>query len=1222
MKRKTMLLLMTTLGLVICGLFCQNDTFADDFVTSADVVWVPNAGYTWYDDFDTRTGGHSMFDVSLTFGSECDGENECEIVYNSTESPYGGPIGYRFWCNDGGLYLDEWGGSDRNNIIGGGFTTSITTSLDVASSNASDEWNYYFVDILPPAEHFHTPVIKDYDDERYDLYGTDWQPIRGRIRRRKDFKLDVIGKSVYDNSNITGGNILSAATGNGWVNATRINLDSARFICWKDTISNLTNGCITDTNSEWSPHVSDFDGSAFTKYHRILTEDHTVYAYYAPKYTLRINAGEGTSVSVEREESPYGNSTGALSNGSTIYRDDKLKICVTINSGYTFQNYTIQEGSGVPSGVTPNERYCTNSRYYVRDDTTITVSATKNEFYGKSLVSSSNGAWSNSNGESLGVNNTFTQTSGTVTYYIDNCDPIAGCTAKFWHYLKRESGAGATSYSITRESNYESVSSGTVIGKTTVSNFGSDGVLLLHEEAFVNKLKPGQVVCETLTFDANITTTNRTLKVCASALGNAQPPDPNNQDAPENPDIPSGDKSFLNIKVRNSNVAKYSNYQREVYAKPYDVLNFRSVYNPVLQYTYNLIPERMKINSSSSVYPSSGVNASSLGVLYNNSHSSGLRDWTNAYGVYHESFSSTGTFNQNYLYSAGNTASQTNVNDHAVAASEVGRTLKGNAATNTSTANSTTPSQVQFTRASIGGQDYNMANVITTRITKTATAKIPYNYQTEIKVRSNDEILYAGESGKIDAVIDVLPKTNSETTNGSPEQAYATKTGSSTVMLVVYIPASNTTREGENNYTKGDNGLCARYGGASLCGEKTVLQSQVLNSTGDVNGKIGEEKKNLSFNVPDIDAGAEICVAAALYPSNSGSDTNLNAAGSGTWNVSDSKCFKIAKKPSLQVWGGGVFSNYTLKTPVSIKNNLNGYVEYDIGATNRNYIFGSGTELNLISINAVNGFSSGASTGFSHIENGIIWPRYNADNAVEGGVEAELLASYGPGGSFEASPNFCLRSILTFANNNCSGRNGTAGRLGGSGQSDAGKNKEALIERFKNADDVPTIDYERVYSDYTISENVFVDKGRTRVINVEGGNAIIEHNIEFLNSTTYDSISEIPKLVIFAKNIKINCAVTQIDAVLIADGDVNTCYDSDDINDRAHSNQLIINGSIITNTLSANRTYGAAKGANSIIPAEIINYDATLYLWGSSRADATGSGGLDATYIHELAPRY
>ena len=121
------------------------------------------------------------------------------------------------------------------------------------------------------------------------------------------------------------------------------------------------------------------------------------------------------------------------------------------------------------------------------------------------------------------------------------------------------------------------------------------------------------------------------------------------------------------------------------------------------------------------------------------------------------------------------------------------------------------------------------------------------------------------------------------------------------------------------------------------------------------------------------------------------------------------------------------------------------------------------------------------------------------------------------------------------------------------------------------------------------------------------------------------------------KEIRIGCGVTRIDAVLIADR-VLTCNNlngdtiTEDhiktkINDSVNSNQLKINGAVITGKLYPNRTYGAATGANSMIPAEIINFDPTLYTWATTAQTESGSGdggggaSLDITYRRELAPR-
>ena len=75
------------------------------------------------------------------------------------------------------------------------------------------------------------------------------------------------------------------------------------------------------------------------------------------------------------------------------------------------------------------------------------------------------------------------------------------------------------------------------------------------------------------------------------------------------------------------------------------------------------------------------------------------------------------------------------------------------------------------------------------------------------------------------------------------------------------------------------------------------------------------------------------------------------------------------------------------------------------------------------------------------------------------------------------------------------------------------------------------------------------------------------------------------------------------------------------VNASKRSNQLKINGAVIANKMIAGRTYGAATGVNSGTPAEIINYDTSLYLWGSSRSDVTKTGKLKVVYQTELAPR-
>ena len=125
----------------------------------------------------------------------------------------------------------------------------------------------------------------------------------------------------------------------------------------------------------------------------------------------------------------------------------------------------------------------------------------------------------------------------------------------------------------------------------------------------------------------------------------------------------------------------------------------------------------------------------------------------------------------------------------------------------------------------------------------------------------------------------------------------------------------------------------------------------------------------------------------------------------------------------------------------------------------------------------------------------------------------------------------------------------------------------------------------------------------------------------------YGNLNDMPKYIIYAKgDILIECSVSRIDAVLIAGGNINTCVkgsdNNPDVNDPDRSNRLVINGAVIANTLTLGRTYGAGKGYDSIVPAEIINYDSSLYLWANQKSDVTKTGKIVTTYHKELSPRY
>lgn len=1030
-----------------------------------------------------------------------------------------------------------------------------------------------------------------------------------------DQKLTVEGKNIYDDSDLNDGDQNVSGTGDVAVSYKSLwdgnRTNNWKFIGWKESASAGTSNIVTNTNSNSATYVSDPVGvkyddwtkDIYQKFHvKNLTTSKTIYAYYAPTCKLTIDAGTGTTVNVDRGKSPYSGANNSMGNNSNLYKGDELSITFGLNPGYSWQSHTVG-GRNFTSG----NIYTIDGSGATCNGAAVATRAVRDEFEGQVRVSEVSATWEdipNSKKATTGWSNV----NGTkAVHNIQNCDPVNGCTVRFAHWLRRTAGGGSTDYSVTRTSNYYSISSGTIIA-TTTEDFSepttASGNKRVRLEDFTNKLYPGQAVCETLTFRANVSVGNVSITACALALGDAQP---------SNPD---GSSTLLDIEVSKDGG---STYQKEVYVKPEDSLKFKATYNPVLQYTYRIIPERMRIDSGD-IYPSSGRNVArylgmdttSLTSMFNLYKGSSLKNWNNDFTVYSSNFTSVEFF-RNYSNTNGATARQEQTNDHSVAKSEVGKVLREIAVTNLNDSTKTTPSQVSFSNN--GG--YNLGNVITSQIEKIALARVPYNFNNSTEItglKSGRSVVYAGESEtiKYNAIVGI--RRNNET-----DGTYATIVRKARLQLLAC------------------EGSCDSAGSAKYYTD--VVNNVTLNSSGNLDGYT--DPKEMSVNIPDLPAGSTMCFKSRVYPASVKNDRTVETeweSGGYTWAESAEQCYDVAKKPSFQVWGGSMYSagRVDLGSFVIKKNNLSngrgGYLDgysYNINGNGNKRMFGSWTELSLVAGGAVTGISSGVGLGYSQ-----------ANDA--------LLARSGDGTSVGnlggiSGTDFCLVSTLSFANKGCSS---SVGNLGGSSQGDS-SNKSGLISRFVGND----VEYERIsnvsgnisdvaswgvdgnglvfeavnavdeYGDEVVDEIGNVKKKATRVIDASGNEIVVDKNIVY-GGGNYTNLESVPKVIIYAENIKINCDVTRIDAVLIANGDVDTCNGVESENSRDRSRQLIVNGSIITDTLTLGRTYGAATGVNSIIPAEIVNYDSSLYLWANRQAGATKSGDLTESYITELAPRY
>lgn len=861
----------------------------------------------------------------------------------------------------------------------------------------------------------------------------------------------------------------------------------------------------------------------------------------------------------------------------------------------------------------------------------------------------------------------FVDSNTRNVFKIPNCSNITGCKVSFKHEMQRGGSIGSTEYTVSRESNLTDSSSEYRIAnvpEVTKGTFSTNTTTVSQEKSVrdpVNNeftLYPGMLLCETIKFKPNNTGASDVyVTACAFAAGDAQPAD-------------TGNTAFLEIKQKNNNVDRYKDFTTNtIYAKPGDTIQYETAYYPRLQYAYYLVPEKLKINgnicSNTNTLPAGNAkNTYKLGLALHQHFISCT--WNNAYDIipgtvskndsnrqYAGSFLTESKIRKNYTFTHGDHSrhvQNSSYPEYKVTTGDVSYSLPEQVLTNNIDSVKHTPTQINF---DLDGNSNALATLSFANAAKSVSFSVPYNYRTSVTTKLGSETYPAGETGSASAAVNVVPKGNSLTTNSNNEK-YATITAPTKAKLVGFVPAYGVNPDGNTSYN-GSSPLCNNFTSVldrniNICNEMDINSGSTnqYNRNGKLEGTENETVTNgTTFNVPDLEAGTRFCVAVAIYPSTSGSDNNLLATGDDKWNISRPSCFTITKKPSMQVWGGGIYINNgasDVETSTSIKNNLksiNGY-EYNIKSSNGTRVFGSWAEQALIATGNVKGLGSGASMGYSSYTNGL-FPNPTFKNTASGNIN--------PGGSYEESLDFCLRSPLSMANasglkadgRTCKNANGFVGSISGSGSSNVDNDRNSIINTLINNGVSSKSTYCSFNGDtilgstegYGDNEGELRDKdckatktlplGTTKIIHVKNkGNVTISSDLQY-TSGPYNALSDIPKLIIYSTgNININCNVGRIDAVLIADGNVDTCpveKDEDRAN-REYSNQLIINGAIIAKNLKLNRTYGAAAGVNSIIPAEIVKYDATLYLWGAREAEMGQSGGLTDAYTHELPPRY
>lgn len=510
-----------------------------------------------------------------------------------------------------------------------------------------------------------------------------------------------------------------------------------------------------------------------------------------------------------------------------------------------------------------------------------------------------------------------------------------------------------------------------------------------------------------------------------------------------------------------------------------------------------------------------------------------------------------------------------------------------------------------------------------------ASVLIPYNFINVTGVVLNSGEVYAGETVDVQKVWTMtMPKANAVT-----KATYATQVPGAQIKVFAYVTSDPGNGNMTNKMTSDGDGCNVIGSVAKQCidiksGSKTLNAGGLLEGSRDDFYDMGGV-----YNAFDASAGDYICFVSSVFPATSGPDTQMGTGGNGQWIYSSPACAIIAKKPTFQVWGDGMYSAGSINANIGAKRNI--YSSYFSGRTN-------------LCKNGVCFDPKTASTPTiyfnSWVEESLIL-KNGLTSSVASGAATGLNSNYAGTGT---TGEFCkARSPLTFAND-CKNNGGT-NAMGKSGIDSGVGDRQELIDywigsgtdvgscgsvwggtcrRLESANNKNI----RYVSGGNLSVSGTIPQNTTYLVKASG--TVTVSNLRY-NTGSYDHIGAIPKVIIYAPNINIACGTSEVDAILITapGGHVDTCAGGGDENDPARSVQLKIFGTVMTDSITLGRTYGAAANETGSrtdpygtpsdgAAAEIFDYDSTILMWSEFMSGSGESDTLNTTYQHELAPRY
>ena len=559
--------------------------------------------------------------------------------------------------------------------------------------------------------------------------------------------------------------------------------------------------------------------------------------------------------------------------------------------------------------------------------------------------------------------------------------------------------------------------------------------------------------------------------------------------------------------------------------------------------------------------------------------------------------------------------------------------------------------------------------------TATATVYTPYNYTTSLFINANRTYALAGATaGDISLTYKIESRVN-PIVNGP--DAYATRSKKTKFQIFAFkvnknVASSSVTLNGNGARYYADNNGTISLGSrcnsliSNSAGVRDCEQVAAITGGGESDRVAGDSsisKNGYSVSIADNEEiGTKVCIVGAIWPADShnmpadtlAESSSQNGAlteGGNYWHLSEPSCFAVAKKPNFQVRSAGSYSQQNTTAYISKRNDL---------------LFGSWSDFEIVAGGSINGMASGAMLWGASTEPAERACYFSVLSFTNAECNTNNVGHHKVNRLLGSDPENIYRQILTrYTDAEFDGETGGVGesnayQLKLEGACDYDETRGVYVERGTDGEpsfsclsngayytkvsrgDAKTEDGERsvitgydwwgrpkytTYISQMWTSTDGVHSSNTYVVHV-AGTLYINQDFHYGNTsdkedTVYTSINQIPQIIFIAKDIKISNNVSNIDAWLIAENSIDTCYvnDGGGVSVDSCDSQLTVNGPVITKKLYLNRTYGGNGGiVSNAQPAEIFKLNPMTYIWSYSQAQRYMQA--ITTYQREMPTRY